>query len=339
MTLSKSIVITYNDVEYPVANFRQEFPFESFDHYVQRWMPNFLMCNIDEASTIRCSISGVKVADIRGDELEDMVRQACATLNVNQHNDLLLDLKDRVIIDTLESLLDQLATRVLLLARPAPSISMSKNQLAIGTLSKQRQLTVLVNQFLYDAGMFRDKFVGLEDQLMRLRKASAMADRVSKVWGDESADAYAFEDLWSGLVELDAKYRISALKFTRKEMETLKTHRESDTIDLANLRAFIWSLIRYRDEHTDVEVLPTRWTQAAYREDAFGSQERIARSNILQPPDGRHIAGNKSGGGVKVKSTAQKQAEDILKAKDPVKANQKATMANAVAAMFGSFKL
>lgn len=254
--------------------------FESFEAYVSRVILPVIRSDMPEITTIRCAASGFPIATIDSDELEEMITHAIHMLKLNRFDDLLKHITTRDVIEGLESLLDHMSIRVALIARVAPSLTYSNGTPAIAALTPERQLAILLNQFLFDAGQFRDKAVSMEDQLQRNRKSFACADVVRSLWGDEPV----LTDIRLALIELDAKYRIATLKFNRKELERLTALREASSLDPREILDLIMHIIGWRDAHVELDVSP-RWTQKVYAREGITSAERIKYSNLVAPKD------------------------------------------------------
>lgn len=279
-----TISVTFADKTITVEHFRSRPGFESewFEDYLIRVLP---LHALPELSTTRCLISGFPVASIMGTELADMLRHAVGAMKFDSFNELTERPNLFQVQDAIESILDHLAIRVVQGYRPAPSLSYSNGQFAIARLSKGRQLAILLNQLLFDGGMYRDQYAGIEDVLFRNRSSARMADIIieSKF---EDKDTHPLHELHAALVELDAKYRIGKLEWHgRKERERQIYFREHylDSMKMiAELTQFVMELVTFRDEHEiGLETSP-RWSQSVYRSNSFEAAARLDKSNLIE---------------------------------------------------------
>jgi hypothetical protein len=98
------------------------------------------------------------------------------------------------------------------------------------------------------------------------------------------------EVLRLSLIELDAKYRIKTLKFSRKENDKLLALRESTNAPLGEIITFVQDLIRVRDDRIEVVQEPARWTQDVYRREVKDMVDfRREFSNVLRQPTAKEI--------------------------------------------------
>lgn len=317
-----TLTFTVNDVEYTAPEFDNTTrKIEDYILDVVAW--DFaLRPEGDELTTIRCNISGFPIAKIHAKELDDMIIAACANLKLSRFNDWIAQFTQRDVAEAIESVIDHMSIRVLQLARPAPSISYSKGSPILSSLSKLRQTAVLLNSLIWDAGMFRNAWAGESDLVTRLRAQAFIADSLQESWTDSEETA---SELHAALVELDAKYLITKLRFTRKEMERINVIRESNDITtIVNLTTqLVTDMIVYRDTTQDIEVQPQRWTQKVYADNTFNAIQKPENSNILQTakPEKTGPASNRQ-------KKPQTEAE-IVKAKQ--KSLFKSLLANAFA--------
>lgn len=276
-----TIDLTLDDVSFTIEGFRDANVFESFTAYALRvLLPVFEQS--PALTTFRCSISGFPIGHIDEIELGDTIRHAVATLRLTRFDDILNPPSPEAIVDGIETLIDHISTRMLFLSRPGPSLNFKMDKTAEAKVSKPRQLAILLNMLLWDAGLLREGQLSSDDILERIRRSATVADQIIANW----VKIESLQDLHSALIELDAKYRIRTLRFSQKERDRLRLVRESVVLSTSELLDFVTMLIRHRDEH-DVEVVlePTRWTQEVYRADAaFNAAMRSEFSNVIQAP-------------------------------------------------------
>lgn len=264
--------------------FRESIGFEKIENYAIGVLASYLE---PSDTMIHCSVSGFPIAALTQVEVDDLIRQACFDLRLpERYNpwDSTHTIED--LASDMETVLDHMRVMLIRMARPAPSLTHSNGSFAAAHATHERQLCILLNQLLFDGGMFRDKFLGLDDHELRVMGSIEVAEHVR--FNYSSSESY--ETLWALLVELDAKYRIRNLKFTRKEREALDSHRKSagaGDLHLGSLIAFATQLLKFRDENPNqgVELQPQRWSQEAFRSHAFNAAaERMEKSNILMTP-------------------------------------------------------
>lgn len=274
-----TLTFTANDGEYTVEGFREVNVFESFALYFDRVVTP-LVADMPLVTTIRCSISGFPVATIHDSELADMVHHAIRTLKMNKLDDLLRAHSDQETIDAIETVIDHLIVRVTHLARPAPCLSYKADRVSEVVLSKTRQTSILLNQLLWDTGLFRD-VQSSDEMYARRRKSFAIADVLIAKW-----DTFPeLDEVHQLLVELDAKYLINKLRFSQREKAQLDKLRESHTLPVVELIDFLNFLIKQRDERLETELFPVRWSQEVYKDSLdYGANEILERSNVLQGP-------------------------------------------------------
>lgn len=278
-----TLTFTVNEIEYTAPEF------DNGTQKIETYMRDVLIWSgyaFPEMATIRCSISGFRIAALDTRELEDMILAACANLGLARFNDWMASFTQKDVAEAIESVIDHMSIRTLQLARPAPSLSYSKGSPILSSLSKVRQTATLLNSLIWDAGMFRNSWAGEEDLVTRLRAQAFIADglvELSRVYTDGIADTL-LDELHAGLVELDAKYLISKLKFTNKEMKRVNEIREAveikQIIDLTT--QLVVDMIVYRDTTLDIEIQPQRWTQRVYSDNTFNAIQKPENSNILQ---------------------------------------------------------
>lgn len=276
----ETVTVAVNGESFDLANFTygKEHYFESFRAYALRILLPFMLNHVPEMKQVRCSVSGFVASTLSSEELVDLVTHGVAALKLDRFNDILNRPSREELVDGIESLIDHVSIRVLLSARPSPSLNYKNDTMAISHLSSQRQLAILLNLLLWDGGMYRGNAAGVEDMVTRLRKSANVADNILAHW----FDVPALETLRMALIELDAKFYITKLEFTRREKETLDSIRNNDSLDVERLIAFVSSMTVYREKHSDIVAYPNRWTQKAYRDNAFRAAERFENSNILK---------------------------------------------------------
>lgn len=272
-----TITVSIDHMDYEIECFREIAAFESFADYSLRvLLPVFEQTT--SLTTFRCSISGFPIGHIDSIELSDTILHAVASLKLNRFNDILNPPTIQAVHDAVEDLADHIATRMYLLARPGPSLSFKKDRTSESKISEPRQLAILLNQLLWDGGMFREKSVSLEDNIERIRRSAKVADQIITNWNiDES-----LRPLYTALIELDAKYSIRTLNLFRRERDELMALRDSESITADDLYKFVTQLVIARDSR-EIEVVaePHRWTQEVYRSTAFTMFPRPEHSNLL----------------------------------------------------------
>ncbi len=281
----------------PLRLFRSGDGFESLSAYIESDLIPFMLEHVKELSQIRCSLSGWLIGTYLPEEAEAVIRQGLIAVNFYRFSDIMVSFTRAGFVSAVEELIDHVSIRALILARPSPVIAGSKGKPAIASAPRNRQLCLLLNQLLWDAGQMRERHTDSFDTIARLRKIARVADQVRDGWDGLLAtatevEANQFEDLYSGLVELDAKWQMANLQFTEAEMNALKKHRESDVLDVPKLRAWVWSMITFRDKHVELK-LSESWTRRAYTEIAFNTFNSAdpAKSNLRGDtgPSNRHI--------------------------------------------------
>jgi hypothetical protein len=283
--MTTTMTINIDDSDFEVEAFRSENFFESFADYSLRvLLPVFEQAPV--LTTIRCVISGFPIGNIDSMELADTVRHAVATLKLNRFDDILNPPSLKQVAEGVEMLTDHLAVRLRELARPGPSLNYKMDRLSESKLARPKQLAILLNQLLWDAGLFRDKHMSLEDTMERIRRSAAVADQIIMNWESNQT----LTDLHAGLIELDAKYRIKTLEFSRKERDKLNELRDSHSIKTDDLLAFVVNLIQHRDDRMEPVTEPHRWTQEVYRHDMeFNMLQRPEFSNVIQEPTKKEL--------------------------------------------------
>ena len=276
--MSTTIQVEIADALYPLPMFRAtpESSFESFSDYAIRVVLPLIHEVCQDITVIRCSLTGYPVATIHDAEVSSMVRHAVDALQLNKLNNILdATPKPPVIIEAIESIIDHLAIRVTLQARPAPSLSFSNATFAMATLSEDRQLAALLNLFLFDSGQLRDSVSESSEIVERNRRSARVADQISAHYSDNEG----LKSLRSLLVELDAKYRIAKLKFRRNELERLRVLRVAESLDVTELLDIVERVLAFRDKHSEIDV-EKRWTQKVYQQDAI-AKARHQYSNLV----------------------------------------------------------
>jgi len=265
-----------NGYEYTFLRFRGDDILESFaDYAVHELLPLYM--GPDRALTqVHCLLSGFPVFQLCAEEMEAMIRSAVVALSLDRL-DSQLSLNENDTVGALEMIRDHIAARLIDVAVPGPSLSYSKNRLALAYLSPARQLSVLLSTLLYDSGMFRDKHLGLDDRHMRIQATITMATRII-----EAGRIKVIDDLHAALIELDAKYAIRNLVFIRREAEALAAFRQSDSPAFEDLLTFVIKLIAYRDQTIEVvEDGQQLWSRKVYSDRHFDGLNHAEFSNVF----------------------------------------------------------
>lgn len=321
-----------------LRKFRDKNGFESFDTYVESDLIPFVLAHCPEVAQIRCSISGWLVGSYDSEEIIATIRQGVVATGMRRFHPILDSFTTAQFIDAVETLLDHVATRTLISSRPSPVFNGAIGKNAIDSAPRTRQLISLLNHLIYDGGNFRSKHSDSFDIIDRLRSSAKLADLIRAEWDgsfDSEADnANHYQDLYSALVELDAKWQISALRFTAKESESLAQIKSATKFDVNRVRQFVWQLVVMRDKHAELN-LSSSWTLQAYRDMAalgYDSAARViaSKSNLVKG----EVAGDS-------KRYADRNADGTKKEKPKAAATPKASKStnpnvNMFANMFAS---
>ncbi len=252
-------------------------PFE----LITDWMLNLvepIQMFIPEIAQSYCAVSGFPYAVLTRDEITEMVRHATVSLNLPKEFDSRLEAPmDYQLIDAVERVLDNLSIRQLGMARPAPSLTYSKDRLSTAVLSPMRQTAILLNTLVFDAGLFRDKFAGIEDHIDRVRAQIAMSRHIAAQWDDSTA----MKDLHAALVELDAKYAIRKLRFVQGELNTILMLRRTEVFPVQTVIQMVIQMIAYRDVNLEMELTEDRWTRGVYKRNMLSAAAQMEHSNLV----------------------------------------------------------
>lgn len=285
-----TISVEIDKSQFELEGFRDSYAtnFEGFSDYAQRVLvPLFL--EIPVLTTLRCSVSGFPIGAIHEYEMADTVRHAVATLKLNRFDDILRTTTAQEVVDGIETLADHIETRMYELARPGPALNFKKDRTSESKLSRPRQLCILLNLLLWDGGMFRDqKLPSSDDILLRVKRSSKIADQIIANWGiDESLTV-----MHASLIELDAKWSIRTLAFTRAEKDKLLELRESHSLGSDILVEYVEALIKGRiTRGVEIDLEQRRWTHEVYRGDIeFNANQRQEFSNVILPATKKELA-------------------------------------------------
>ena len=250
---------------------------ESFPSYLARvFLP--VLHNMPELHQIRCSISGFVTSRLTHEEVVACFKATCIKLNLNRY-DTLLDLpsKERV-IEVCETIEDEIKIRLAMMARPAPSLIKNDGQFVIQDLDPNRQLAILVSQFLWDTGLYRAN-KNSDDVILHLQRTFDLADLIQATQASTTEDGM---ECLATLIELDAKYRITELRLSRKESDRLIAIREKAQTSFKEIKQFALQLLIQREKQMSPEIMPARWTQLAYRNQVFQAVSREDKSNLME---------------------------------------------------------
>lgn len=273
-----------------IRRFRDSDGFENWDSYLENELIPFFFANVPECFQIRCSISGWLVGSYNPAEVEATIRQGAIATNMRRFSPWIDSFTTAELIDAIETLVDHVTTRMLILSRPSPIFTGAIGKQAVDSAPRTRQLIVLLNMLVFDNGGFRSRDADSFEIVDRLRKAGKLADLIQSQWDgsleSDSENANAFQDLYSGLVELDAKWQIRRLHLTEKEKAALESIRSASRFDVNRVRHVVWQMVILRDKTAELELSET-WTIKAYREIAlsgYNSANRTAaaKSNLVK---------------------------------------------------------
>ena len=288
----RTIEITTNDegAKAPIRFLRDENPFESLESYVENELIPFCVANCDDMFAIRCSISGWLIGSHDEEEIKVAIRQAAATTRIAALSNPFKTFTVKSLKEDIEEVIQVVLTRTLLLSRPSIIFNGSIGRPAIESVPRNRQLITLLNILVYDNGQIRARHNDSFDTMFRMKRAAHLADQIAAEWDgeipEEGEDENQFFNLYTALVELNAKWQLAKLRFTNKEAEKLKAIRDSKEFDIKRLTTFVWGLITHRDKHEELNPADD-WTRKAYREIATAgyasANNRQDQSNVLNP--------------------------------------------------------
>lgn len=273
-----------------IRRFRDSDGFEDFNSYVENELIPFFFAHVPESYSIRCSISGWLIGSYTDNEVAATIRQGVIATNMRRFSPWIDPFTTAELIDAIETLVDHVTTRTLILSRPSPIFTGSIGKHAVDSAPRIRQLIVLLNSLIFDNGGFRSRDADSFEIVTRLRNAGRLADLIDIEWDGsiESHDVGAnpFADLYAGLVELDAKWQIRRLHLTEKEKAAIESIRNASKFDVNRVRHVVWQMVVLRDKTAELE-LSESWTIKAYREIAmsgYNSANRVAaaKSNLVK---------------------------------------------------------
>lgn len=277
-----SFKANFGGKEYALPIFRNVNPFESIESYIEEWVLP-IMRELPEISFLRCAISGVPTAVNTLDEIKDCVAAGIRNLKMKRFNDLLLAYPLNDFRDALENLVDDISIQMILSWRRSPSLTFAKDASVTAVVSQHKQLTILLNMFLFLSPMTKKTHDDVvEETILVRRRIAAIADSVIARFDTEPA----MKELLHLLVEFDAKYRILKFRPLRREKEELADTNFA-SLDPVALCAFVRKIIDWRDDpdhNQSLYVGERTWTQEAYRalNDEMGRREKF--SNIIEQP-------------------------------------------------------
>lgn len=264
------------DAEVTFAKFGTANPFESFTEYAVRELTPFITGS--EIPVMHCLISGFPTGILNRDEIAAMIASAVSALDLATMGGGLEAPSDSAVGAAFELIVDHVAMRVIETSRPAPSLTFSKGRLAIVGAHWTRQLAVLVSTLLYDAGQLREKEMRYTDKVLRIQSTIEMAEYIASLESNEQTD-----ELFSALIELDAKFSIKNLNFTRKEAERLVLLRQIGVPTLESIHEFALQLLARRDSGETEVVDGVLWTKDVYQQRTFAAVDREKHSNLFKP--------------------------------------------------------
>jgi len=249
-------------------------PLETFSDYAVHCLTNVAMqANLE---VTYCLISGFPTGFLHRDEMSDLIRAAVVALELDRIGATVERPTDSEVGMAFEMILDHVATRVIETSRPAPSLTFSRGRLAIANAHWTRQLAVLISTLLYDAGQLRDRDMRYTDKVMRIQATIEMAKYIRSLESTAQID-----ELFSALIELDAKYSIRNLTFTRKEGDKLAALRAVGVPTIESIHEFALSLLAHRDQHSEIiEDGMYVWTREVYMARTFNAVDRREHSNL-----------------------------------------------------------
>lgn len=268
-----------NDSFVSIRGFRpNENLLESFESYIIDVLAPEIEIRIPEISEIRCSASGYVIGWLLSEEIHALLIHSIHALGYQRFNEFFLQPSDAEIVEAVETLIDHMSIRGILLARVAPSLSFSNGTFAIASLPEPRQTSILLNQLLFDANQYRTDVNGMEEAVTRNRRTFQVADMVRATWDSEPA----LQTLRNELIELDAAFCINKLNFSKAELAAKRALINADSLDITSLNFFVRKLINARNKNADVQVYPRRWTQQLFRTNLeIKAEDRTKHSNVL----------------------------------------------------------
>lgn len=270
--------------DFTFNRFRSENPFERFADYAASELSQLFAGPLADHAVVHCLLSGYPIYTIHPTEMFVLIRQMAYALGFDEFDQMVV-VHDTDVATAFDRILDRIDLRMLELSKPAPSISYSNNRLSLASLPWTRQMSILLSTLLYDAGMFRDQSMGYETRNERLTATIELAQFI-----EDSYSRQVTDDLYSALIELDAKYAIRNLTFVRKEAAALEAIRNQVTPDFNRILDFVLKLIAYRDEHSEVVDEGQVWTRDIYAERTFAMIDREKHSNIFKPETPKPVA-------------------------------------------------
>lgn len=272
-----TLPLHFDVASFEVPNFRPRVTdYENFEVYLTREVLPRVLAEIPEVQTIRCSVSGYPIGKYDSYEVASALIQSMHGHGYAKFNDLLYRTDSVEVMEAIEAIVDDVRVMMVLAARKAPGLSYVRDSFAIASYSEPRQLSILLNQFLFDAGVFKNSLLPLTDMVERNRKVFAIADMVIESYDTDPN----LQELRKALVELDAKYRISTLIFSRKEHDKLQAIRNANNPNSETILEFVMELIAWRDEFSEIDTNP-RWTNKVFGSESRTVAFRPERSNIV----------------------------------------------------------
>lgn len=250
---------------------------DMFESYLLDTISPALRTHASDMFAIRCAITGFRIGMYLDSEIDAMLLNTSATLGITGRLNAALLVSQDDCIAAVQTIVAELDVRLVLLSKRSPLLAFQRDRLSLAGLDKPRQLAILLNMLLWDAGMLRDSFKDADELYSRMRRTFATADHVVAAWNESTA----FSDLHAALIELDAKYSIRQLMFTQKESRLLDQHRDADSLDVKGLTEVVLRLTAYRDVHLDADLTVERWTQRAYQATMLSAASQEAKSNIV----------------------------------------------------------
>jgi len=303
------------DHEFNFAKFGALDPMETFMDYATRELVS-VFAALPELTQTYCLISGFPLGMLNGEEIEALIRSAIVALDLHGIGAGLEAPSDSDIGGAFEMILDHIAMRIIETSRPAPSLTFSKDKLALANAHWTRQLSVLVSTLLFDAGQLREKEMRYTEKVVRI---TATIDMAAYIRGLESTPQ--IDELFSALIELDAKYSIRNLNFTRHEGDRLNRLRQTGVPTIDSVYHFALELLARRDSKEEIIEDGQLWTREVYQQRTFAAVDREKHSNLFKVNNEnprRYVAADKAaakrGRPVTEESKAKKAAAESNKA-------------------------
>lgn len=304
-----------NDHEFTFAKFGAINPMETFMEYATRELFSVFKA-LPELTQTYCLISGFPLGILNDDEIEALIRSAVIALDMTGIGAGLEQPSDSDVGGAFEMILDHIAMRIIETSRPAPSLTFSKDKLALANAHWTRQLSVLVSTLLFDAGQLREKEMRYTEKVVRIQ---ATIDMAAYIRGLESSPQ--IDELFSALIELDAKYSIRSLNFTRHEGERLSRLRQVGVPTIDAVYHFALELLARRDSKEELIEDGQLWTREIYQRQTFEAVDREKHSNLWKPDNSdprRYVKtdapAKKRGRPVSAESKARKERDAKIKA-------------------------